>query len=121
VQGCKPAQHLEDASITGEPVEQGTTGSYRVLVSRALLAGHVTTVDQNRQPQAAFTAVSPAPKPGNAVRPAPSSRWVNTFQVRDAREPPLCAVAPTLGGCQQSRTERADLARRFRPHAVNVR
>lgn len=35
--------------------------------------------------------------------------------------PLLCAVAPTLGGCQQSRTERADLARRFRRHAVNVR
>jgi len=56
VQGCKPAQHLEDAGVAGEPVEQGTAGGGRVLVSRALLAGHVTTVDQNRQSQAAFTA-----------------------------------------------------------------
>ena len=56
VQGCKPAQHLEDAGVAGEPVEQGTAGGGRVPVSRALLAGHVTTVDQNRQSQAAFTA-----------------------------------------------------------------
>jgi hypothetical protein len=87
VQGCEPAQHLEDVGVAGEPAEQGTTGSGRVLVSRALLAGQVTTADQNRQLQAAFTAVSPAPRPGNALRPAPSSRWVITFQVRDAREP----------------------------------
>ncbi len=38
-----------------------------------------------------------------------------------AKYPPFWAVGPTLGGCQQSRTERADLARRFRRHAVNVR
>jgi hypothetical protein len=108
VQGRKPAQHLEDVSIAGEPVEQGATGCCRILVSRALLAGRVTTVDQNRQPQAAFTAVSPAPRPGNAVRPAPSSRWVITFQVRDARTADLASASPPCVAVR-GRTEQADL------------
>jgi hypothetical protein len=54
VQGRKSAQHLEDVSVAGEPVEQGTTGSHGVLRSRSLPAWHITTVDQNRQPWAAF-------------------------------------------------------------------
>jgi hypothetical protein len=52
----KPAQHLEDASVAGEPVEQGMTGGHGVLWSRSLPARHIATVDQNRQPCAAFAA-----------------------------------------------------------------
>jgi hypothetical protein len=61
VQGREPAQHLGDVSVAGEPVEQGTTGSCRVLGSWPLPAGHMTTVNQNRQLRAAFAAGRPAP------------------------------------------------------------
>jgi hypothetical protein len=49
VQGRKSAQHLEDVSVAGEPVDQGTTGSHGVFGSRPLPGGHIATVDQNRQ------------------------------------------------------------------------
>jgi hypothetical protein len=49
VQGRQLAQHLENAGITGEAVEQGATCSRRVLGSWPLPVGHVTTVDQNHQ------------------------------------------------------------------------
>jgi hypothetical protein len=49
VQGRKAAQHLDDVSVAGQPVERGATGSHGVLGSRPLPAGHITTVDQNRQ------------------------------------------------------------------------
>lgn len=58
VQGCKPAQHLEDVGVMGEPVEQGMTGGHGVLRSRSLPARHIATVDQNRQPCAAFAAAA---------------------------------------------------------------
>jgi len=55
VQRRKPAQHLEEASVAGEPVEQGTAGSHGLLMSRPLPARHNTTVNQNRQLRAAVT------------------------------------------------------------------
>src|SRR6185437_3490376 len=76
VQGCELAQHLEDASVAGEPVEQSTTGGRRVLGSWPLPAGHVTTVAHNRQPRAAFVAGHPAPRQCNAAKPAYWLHWV---------------------------------------------
>jgi len=79
VQGRKPAQHLEDVSVAGEPVKQGVTGSHGVLGSRPLPGGHTATVDHNRQPQEALAAAV-----GIATmqtgETAPLSRWVVTFR-----------------------------------------
>jgi hypothetical protein len=65
VQGCKLACQLVNVGVAGEPVEQDTTGSHRVLSGRPLPAGHITTVDQDRQLRAAFAVI---PGTGHAAR-----------------------------------------------------
>ena len=68
VQGRKLAQQLSDVSVAGQAVEQDTTGSHGILGGRPLPARHVTTVDQNRQPRAAFAGDHLAPRPCNRVK-----------------------------------------------------
>src|SRR6185312_5292642 len=59
VQGCKPAQHLEDADVTGEPVEQGMTGGHGVLRSRSLPARHIATVDHAEDANTGYAGNGP--------------------------------------------------------------
>jgi hypothetical protein len=66
----RPAQHLEDASVAGEPVEQGMTGrSWRPLESVASCRAY-----RDGRPEPSTVCVCgrrPATRPCNAVKPAP--------------------------------------------------
>jgi hypothetical protein len=89
VQQRKLAHQLPDVSVAGEPVEQDSAGGPGVLGSRPLPGGHIPTVGQNHR--------SPRGLPADARRPAQRSDAARhaaslPYELRDAREPPLCVV-----------------------------
>jgi hypothetical protein len=88
----RPAQHLEDASVAGEPVEQGMTGrSWRPRESVASCRAY-----RGGRPEPSTVCVCgrrPATRPCNAVKPAPRHAGQSPSELRDAREPPIGANA----------------------------